>query len=57
MYLMFGDIENFSRDLSKWKLNFNVKIDNMFKSVFKVDVEKLLKIWGVLEDKFGKKFK
>lgn len=57
MYLMFGDIENFSCDLSKWKLNFNVKIDNMFKSVFKVDVEKLVKIWSVLVDKFGKKFK
>ncbi|MCE6091134.1 DUF285 domain-containing protein [Mycoplasmopsis agalactiae] len=57
MYLMFGDTENFSRDLSKWKLNSNVKTDNMFKSAPKVDVEKLSKIWGVSEDKLGKKSK
>ncbi|KAB6718686.1 BspA family leucine-rich repeat surface protein [Mycoplasmopsis agalactiae] len=57
MYLMFGDTENFNRDLSKWKLNSNVKTDNMFKSAPKVDVEKLSKIWGVSEDKLGKKSK
>lgn len=56
MYLMFGDVENFSCDLSKWKLNFNVEIDNMFIRVFKVDVKKLVSICCVLVDKFEKNF-
>ncbi len=54
MYSMFGDTENFRRDLSKWKLNSNVKIDNMFNRAPKVDVETITKARGVSANKLGK---